>query len=243
MHTQPPPARQQLNSERLRAILRPDRCGRVRAVRNSPSDVAACRRVVRRHTCSLVTRRMTRATQAQAGPGAHIGRPAQTLHQKRAIRPATRPARFWEARWQVGREQHCLSRNATKRHDLTIFASHFRGRVGLKKKVPLGVRLKSTRRRRPRFFCHTSSRGPEIKILDRGCAMVITSDDNNAQWSMKTQQAVSHCPSAIWKSDPHQFTTTAPFSGSAPTHGERLSFGGVFNFFCAMPRKKGEFLP
>ena len=39
-----------------------------------------------------------------------------------------RPEECLAARWQVGRE-HCLSRNATKRHDLAIFASHFRGRV------------------------------------------------------------------------------------------------------------------
>ena len=119
LHTQPPPARQQFKSWRLRAIRRPGHCGRVRAVRNSPSDVAACHHVVRRHTCSLVTGRSTRATQARAGPGAHVGRPAQTLHQKRAMRPATRPKSAWAARWQVGLE-HWLSRNATERHDSTI---------------------------------------------------------------------------------------------------------------------------
>ena len=103
LQTQPPPARQQLKSQRLRAIRRPDRCGRVRAVRNSPSDVAACHRVVRRHTCSLVTRRSTRATQARAGPGAHVGRPAQTLRQKRAMRPATRPKSAWATlQWSQG---------------------------------------------------------------------------------------------------------------------------------------------
>ena len=127
LQTQPPPARQQLKSHRLRAIRRPGCCGRVHAVRNSPSDVAACHRVVRRHTCSPVTWRSTRATtQARAAPGAHIGQPAQTLHQKRAMRPATRSKSAWAARWQVGRE-HCLSQNATKRHDLTIFASRFYG--------------------------------------------------------------------------------------------------------------------
>jgi hypothetical protein len=80
LQRQPPPARQQLKSQRLRAIRRPGHCGRrVRAVRrNSPSDVAACHRAVRRHTscCSLVTRRSTRATQARAAPGANVGQPA-----------------------------------------------------------------------------------------------------------------------------------------------------------------------
>ena len=71
-----PAAVRQLKSYLLRAIRRPDRCGRVRAVRDSPSDIAACHRVVRRHTCSPVTRRSTRATQARAAPGAHVGQPA-----------------------------------------------------------------------------------------------------------------------------------------------------------------------
>ena len=56
---------QQLKSHNLRAIRPPGHCGRVRAVRNSPSDVIACQRVVRRHTCSPVTRRSMRATQAR----------------------------------------------------------------------------------------------------------------------------------------------------------------------------------
>ena len=55
LQTQPPSARKQLRNHRLHAIRRPDRCGRVRAVRNSPSDIASCHRVVRRHTCSPVT--------------------------------------------------------------------------------------------------------------------------------------------------------------------------------------------
>ena len=61
-----------------------------------------------------------------------------------------------------------MSRNGTKRHDLTIFASHFRDRVHLTK-VPLGVRLISTRRRPPRVFYHTSANVPEEKFLVRGC--------------------------------------------------------------------------
>ena len=71
-----PPAVEELTPS-LDPTTRPlRRCGRVRAVRNSPSDVAACHRVVRRHTCSLVTRRSTRARQVRAVPGAHVGQPA-----------------------------------------------------------------------------------------------------------------------------------------------------------------------
>ena len=49
-----------------RAIRPLDRDGGARAIRDSPSDVGACHRVVRRHTCfSSVTRRSMRATQAR----------------------------------------------------------------------------------------------------------------------------------------------------------------------------------
>ena len=65
-----------------------------------------------------------------------------------------------------------------------------------------------------RFTYHTS-------LLFNNC------HDNERQRT--TKQIVSHCPCAICKSDPHQFTTTAPLSGAAPAHGERLSFGGVIN--------------
>ena len=161
---------------------------------------------MRRHTCSLVTRRSTRARQAQAASGAHAGQSAPKtpsnlvltgacqighgvggfttnfIHSKtpskRATRLATGPRSAWTARWQVGRE-HCLSRNATKRHDLTIFASHFRDRVHLQKKLPIGARLISTRRRPPRTFYHISARGPEIKNLDRGCRPAIR---RSARW-------------------------------------------------------------
>ena len=89
--------------------------------------------MVRTHTCcSPVTRRSTRARQAQAAPGAHVGQSAPKNPSKRATRLATGPRSAWAARWQVGRE-HYLSRNITKRHDLEIFASHLRDKVHLKK--------------------------------------------------------------------------------------------------------------
>ena len=71
---------------------------------------------------------------------------------------------------QVGRE-HCFRHETPQNVTMWPFASHFRDRVHLKKKVPLGVRLISTRRRRPRVFCKTNSRGPEINSLDRGCGV------------------------------------------------------------------------
>ena len=57
------PARGRLKTHRHRAIRSLDRYGRALAIRDSPSDVAACHRVVRRHTCcSPATRRSVRAT-------------------------------------------------------------------------------------------------------------------------------------------------------------------------------------
>ena len=45
------------------------------------------------------------------------------------------------------------------------------------KKVLYGVRLKSTRRSEPRGFVKTKFRGPEIKNLDRGCALPAGADE------------------------------------------------------------------
>ena len=62
----------------------------------------------------------------------------------------------------------------TKRHKTSRFGLFLLAicEIGCtyKKKVPLGVRLISTRRSEPRGFFKTKFRGPEIKNLDRGCA-------------------------------------------------------------------------
>ena len=73
-----------LRGHRPRAVRPPDRYGRVRAIRDSPSDVAACHRVVRRHICcSPVTRRRSmRATQARAAPGVNVYQPAPMAASK-----------------------------------------------------------------------------------------------------------------------------------------------------------------
>ena len=94
---QPQPARQRLNSSFPRAIRPPDRCGRFRAVRDSPSDVVACQRVVRIHTRSPVTRRpTTRATHARAAPGVHVGQLAPKTSSK-----ASHEARNWREECEV----------------------------------------------------------------------------------------------------------------------------------------------
>ena len=86
-----------MKSDSLRAIRPPDRCGRVSAVRNSPSDVIACQRVVRRHTCSPVTRRPTRATQARRAPRVYVGQPAPktTLKASRKVCPRLERCLGW----------------------------------------------------------------------------------------------------------------------------------------------------
>ena len=77
-------SRGQLKSHRPRAVRPPGRYGRARAIRDSPSsDVAACNRVVRRHTCfSSATRRSMRATQARAAPGVNVDQPAPKAASK-----------------------------------------------------------------------------------------------------------------------------------------------------------------
>ena len=89
LSTHPQPARQRLKSDSLRVIQPPGRCGRVRAVRNSPSDVVACLRVVRRHTCSPVTRRSMRVAQTRGACGSQAGQPAPNtaLKTSHKIRP------------------------------------------------------------------------------------------------------------------------------------------------------------
>ena len=90
---------QQLTCCSLRAIRPPGRCGRVRAVRNSPSDVIACQRVVRRRTCSPVTRRSTYASDTSARRvwgQRRSAAPEIALKASRKVRP--RPTSAWGGR-------------------------------------------------------------------------------------------------------------------------------------------------
>ena len=116
LQTHLPPARKQLKSHRLHATRQPDRFGRVRAVRNSPSDITPCRRVVQRRTCSPVTRRSTRATQARAraAPGAWGScRPTSPKTPSEASYEARNEPEECLRSTMAGRCEHCLSRNAT----------------------------------------------------------------------------------------------------------------------------------
>ena len=81
----------------------------------------------------------------------------QRLHQKRATRPATSPRSAWNT--IAGGSRTIVP----KRHNTSRF-DHFRDRVDLKSKVPLGVRLKSTRRRHPRV---TSFFVTQIPVVPR----------------------------------------------------------------------------
>ena len=77
------PARWRLKSHCPRAIRPIGRYGGARTIRDSPSDVGACHRVVRRHTCcSPATRRSMRATQERAAPGVNVGQPARKAASK-----------------------------------------------------------------------------------------------------------------------------------------------------------------
>ena len=122
------------------------------------SDVAACHRVVRRHTCcSPATRRSMRATQARAAPGVNVDQPAP----KAASQPS-HEAHFAAPRSAWGRTvklNPCpkLRIDTTRRGlKVSVLIMPRFGRSGSplhsqdgpleeQKKVSLGVRLKPTR--------------------------------------------------------------------------------------------------
>ena len=84
-----------------------DRYGRPRAVRDSPSDIAACHRVVLRGTHSPVTRRATRAREVRAAPWVYTSQSG----------PKTAPKANQKAPQQAQGVpgvalEHCVSRNA-----------------------------------------------------------------------------------------------------------------------------------
>ena len=80
--TQAQGAWQRPKSHRSRGAVSRKRYGGARVTRDSPSNVAACHCVVRRHTRSPVTRRSTRATPAQAAPRGHVGQPVPKTPSK-----------------------------------------------------------------------------------------------------------------------------------------------------------------
>ena len=162
LSTHPQPDWQQLKSCSFCAIRPPDRCGRVRAVRNSPSDVVVCQRVVRRQTCYPATRRSTRATQARGVSSAHVGQPAPEIAFKASHKVRHRPKKCLE--WTSARPHAAKSPAAsfvTNRHGRkvlvlisplfwVILAKHFRAKADLPNYIPFGVWLNSTRLGRTR---------------------------------------------------------------------------------------------
>ena len=175
MHTQPHQPGSgllKLKSHRPRAIRPLDRYGGARAIRDSPSDVGACHRVVRRHTCcSLVTRRSIRATRdtsARAAPGVHVCQPTPKAASKvsHEARPALRSAwgrthaRTASPQLRIATIRHGLNRKFSFSFPLVLVilaTSPFSSQdEPPEKKVPLGIRLKSTRPSQIRSSLHKS---------------------------------------------------------------------------------------
>ena len=147
------PARQRLKCHRPRAIRPLGRYGGARAIGDSPSDVGACHRVVRRHTCcSPVTRRSMRATQAREPrrEWALAGQPLRRIESE--------PRGPSQLRGVRGVSTHRTA-PITNRHDSSWF-ENFRSHFALfwsfwlaisepgwtsENKIPLGIRLISTR--------------------------------------------------------------------------------------------------
>ena len=146
------------------------RYGGARAIRDSPSDVAACHRVVRRHTCSPVTRRSTRARQAQAAPRAHAG--CRPVSPKGAIKAShetrSRPEECLGST-MAGRLRELFVTKHHKRHDLTFFSGHFRGRVHLKVKSATWSPAYINETKTPTIFVTQVAMSPREKFLVRGC--------------------------------------------------------------------------
>ena len=149
----------------------PSRDPTTRPLRRSPrhpwlstSDVGACHhRVVRRHTCcSPVTRKSMRATQARKPRlECTLASQPQRPHRKRAFRSSEECAGSYASH----------SAPITNRHNspwLKVsvlilpcfghFGSHFRARTDLPKKVPFGIRPKSTRPSEIRSSLHKKFR-------------------------------------------------------------------------------------
>ena len=152
-----------------------------RAIRHSPSDVGACHRVMRKHTCcSPATQRSMRATVAcELRLECTFASQPQRPHQKRATRPVAAPR---SSRVPTHRAVPTI----TNRHDSPgrSFRSHFAlfwsfwlaiSEQGLafrkKKKGPFGIRLKSTRPSSIRSSFHESFVKPTaIFFRFLGCA-------------------------------------------------------------------------
>ena len=138
--TQPQPARNRLESHRSRAIRPPDCYGRVRAVRDSPSNVATCHRAVPTGTHSTEIpgdRRDRHKRELRLGPR----RPASLKDSSKKSEPqgplqargVPGVARCQTAIAQFGHEspRFVMSRHAFA---VWVLASHFRDGVGLPKK-------------------------------------------------------------------------------------------------------------
>ena len=134
------PAQQRLKRPRHRAIRSLDRYEGARAIRDSPSDVAACHRVVRRHTCCPATRRSTRATQARATPGVIVGQPApkaasELSHEaRRSSEKCVRSPESHRPNYESPRFVMVSKFSFSFCLVLVILASHFRGRIKLPNK-------------------------------------------------------------------------------------------------------------
>ena len=139
LSTHPQPDWQQLKSHSLRAIRPSNRCGRVRTVHNSPSDMIVCQRAVRRNTCSRVTRRSTRATEARGASGIHVGQPAPKIALKASHKAFPRPgaclgrtsARLMQPEvWRLRHELSWLEGVCSHRSVFVIFGEAFPSQDG-----------------------------------------------------------------------------------------------------------------
>ena len=132
----------------------------------------ACHRVVRRHTCSRVTRRSTRVTEARGASGVHVGQPAPKIALKASHKVFPRPEeclgwtsarRMQPEVWRLRHELSWLEGVCSHRFVFIILAKHFRARTDLPKESSTWDLAKLTRRGRTCVCSMSKFRGEKQK--------------------------------------------------------------------------------
>ena len=151
LQTQPQPVRHRLESHRSRALRPPGRYGRVRPVRDSPSDVATCHRVVPTGTQAPIIQSdpaigVTDTSASRAW--VHVGQPAPKTALKASHKALYRPEECLGSHGARPRQRGLV----TNRHKSSCHVTILRFWPAIsepgwarRKKVSLGVLLRRTR--------------------------------------------------------------------------------------------------
>ena len=137
LQTQPQPVRHRFESHRSRAIRPPDRYGRVRAVRDSPSNAATCHRAVPTGTHSTELpgdRRDRHKREPRLGPRRPASPKDSTKSEPQGPLQARGVPGVARCQTAIARFGHESPRFVVPCHDFAVLASHFRDGVGTPEK-------------------------------------------------------------------------------------------------------------